>query len=146
MILIDTYELLAPLDNWLREVFLPQLPENVLVVLAGRNPPSPGWRADPGWQTLVRVLPLRNLSSDESRAYLAATQRAAATSANAVLSFTHGHPLALSLVADTFAQREAMIFRPKPRPTSSRRWSSSSCRRCPARPIAPRWRRARRCA
>ena len=56
VILIDTYEFfLAPLDNSLREGFLPQLPENVLVVLAGRNPPSPGWRADPGWQILVRV-------------------------------------------------------------------------------------------
>jgi len=111
IILIDTYELLAPLDGWLREVFLPQLPENVLVVLAGRNPPSPDWRADPGWQTLVRVLPLRNLSPDESRQYLA-LRGVPDDQRQAVLSFTHGHPLALSLVAETFAQREAIVFRP----------------------------------
>ena len=36
VILVDTYELLAPLDSWLRDVFLPQLPERVLVVLASR--------------------------------------------------------------------------------------------------------------
>ena len=40
VILIDTYETLAPLDDWLREMFLPELPENTLVVLAGRYPLS----------------------------------------------------------------------------------------------------------
>ena len=33
VILIDTCETLAPLDGWLRDTFLPQLPENTLVVL-----------------------------------------------------------------------------------------------------------------
>lgn len=115
VILVDTYELLAPLDNWLREVFLPQLPENVLVVLAGRNPPAPAWRADPGWQTLLRVLPLRNLSSEESRAYLR-QRNVPEDQCQAVLTFTHGHPLALSLVAETFAQRPAVIFQPEAAP------------------------------
>lgn len=115
VILLDTYEFLAPLDNWLREIFLPQLPENVLVVMAGRNPPASAWRTDPGWQTLVRVLPLRNLSSDESRAYL--LQRGVPEAqCQAVLSFTHGHPLALSLVAETFAQRPAFTFQPDAAP------------------------------
>ena len=30
VVLLDTYEILALLDEWLREVFLPQLPENTL--------------------------------------------------------------------------------------------------------------------
>jgi Cdc6-like AAA superfamily ATPase len=34
VILIDTYETLMPLDGWLRTVFLPELPQTVLVVLA----------------------------------------------------------------------------------------------------------------
>ncbi len=115
VILVDTCERLAPLDNWLRDVFLPQLPADVLVVLAGRNPLSPAWRADPGWQTLLRVAPLRNLSPDESRRYLG--QRNVPTAQRqAVLDFTHGHPLALSLVADTFAQRAAVVFRPEDAP------------------------------
>jgi len=70
VILIDTYEILTPLDHWVREVLLPQLPQNVLLVLAGRNPPSTAWRSDPVWQTLIRPLPLRNLSPQESRALL----------------------------------------------------------------------------
>ncbi|GIW09435.1 MAG: hypothetical protein KatS3mg061_0492 [Dehalococcoidia bacterium] len=72
VLLLDTYETIAPLDAWLREVFLPQLPEHILVVIARRTPPAPAWRTDPGWQDLVRLLPLRNLRPDESRAYLAA--------------------------------------------------------------------------
>lgn len=105
VLMIDTYERLAPLDPWLRQTFLPQLPEGVLIVLAGRNPPSPAWRTDPGWQTLIHTVSLRNLSTDESRTFLA--KRAIPEQQHsAVLNFTRGHPLALSLVADIFAQRD----------------------------------------
>ncbi|MCC7354900.1 MAG: ATP-binding protein [Anaerolineae bacterium] len=114
-ILVDTYEILAPLDAWLRDTFLPQLPENTLIVLAGRNPPSTVWYTDPGWQALVRVLPLRNLSPEESREYLAGRMVPLEEHA-AVLDFTHGHPLALSLVADVMAQRGAFHFQPEAAP------------------------------
>lgn len=104
VLLIDTYELLRPLDDWLRETFLPGLPGNILVVLAGRIAPSAGWRADPAWQSLMVAAPLRNLSSTESMAYL--KRRDIPESAlQGVVEFTHGHPLALSLVADLHAQR-----------------------------------------
>lgn len=46
ILLIDTYELLTPLDDWLRETYLPQLPERAVVIIAGRGAPSPGWRTD----------------------------------------------------------------------------------------------------
>src|SRR3712207_4371863 len=46
VVLIDTYETLAPLGTWMSETFLPQLPENLLIVLASRNPPEPGWRVE----------------------------------------------------------------------------------------------------
>jgi len=104
VLFIDTYELLAPLDNWLRDSFLPSLPENVLAVIAGRNPPSTPWRTDPGWQRYLRVRPLRNLAPDESRAFMLGRNIPEDQHA-AVLQFTHGYPLALSLVADEFAQR-----------------------------------------
>ncbi|MCZ6680144.1 MAG: ATP-binding protein [Candidatus Poribacteria bacterium] len=111
VILIDTYEQLAPLDDWLRENFLPQLPENVITVLAGRQPPAVSWRTDPGWQTLMRILPLRNLSLAESRVYL--TQRQIPPEHHqGILDFTHGHPLALSLVADVSSQGPSLQFHP----------------------------------
>jgi hypothetical protein len=44
--------------------------DHALVVLAGRNPPSAGWREDPAWRELAQILPLRNLPPTDSRAYL----------------------------------------------------------------------------
>lgn len=103
VLFIDTYEMLSPLDQWLRETFLPQLPDTGFVVLAGRQPPSPAWHLDAGWQSLLRTLPLRNLSPHESQRYLM-QRNVPREQYQEVLSFTHGHPLALSLVADLFAQ------------------------------------------
>lgn len=117
VILIDTYEMLAPLDTWLREVFLPQLPEDVLIVLAGQYPPSSAWAADAGWQSLIHTLPLRNFNPEESRAYLS-KREIPPEHHQAVLDFTYGHPLALSLVADVFAQRRdtLRVFKPEAAP------------------------------
>ncbi len=111
VVVIDTYETLAPLDAWLRDVFLPQLPEQALVILSGRNGPSPAWLADAGWQHLIRRLPLDNLSSEDGRIYLA-RREVPAEQHRAVLEFTRGHPLALSLVAELFAQRPDTQFQP----------------------------------
>lgn len=115
VLLIDTYELLTPLDSWLCNDFLPQLPQNVLVVLAGRQPPTLVWRADPGWQAMMRVMPLRNLTEAESRDYLARRDIPLAQH-DTVLTFTHGHALALSLVADVAAQRPGRPFQPEKSP------------------------------
>ena len=114
-ILIDTYETLAPLDGWLRETFLPQLPQSTLVVLAGRRPPSPVWLVDPGWATLVRMVALGNLNPEESRAYLRRRQ-VPSEQHQAALAFTHGHPLALSLVAEVVSQRPGLRFQPEAAP------------------------------
>jgi hypothetical protein len=115
VILLDTYEILTPLDDWLRTVFLPQLPAQTLVVLAGRHPPEAPWRIDAGWQTLLRTLPLRNLSQEESRTYLS-SRAVPAEQHPMVLHFTHGHPLALSLAAEAFAQDPNMLFEPEAHP------------------------------
>ena len=142
VLIVDTYELLTPLDRWLRERFLPNMPENVLVVLAGRNPPSADWQYDPGWQRLIRTWSLRNLSPEESLSLLE-KREVPASQHEAVLAFTHGHPLALSLVADVFAQRRDFVFQPGKHPISSRHWSSNWCRRCQDRRIGRLWRPAR---
>jgi hypothetical protein len=76
-----------------------------MVVVAGQSPPAPAWSADPGWQSLICLLPLRNFNPAESRAYLTMRQVQADQHA-AILDFTHGHPLALSLVADVLTQRQ----------------------------------------
>ena len=115
VILIDTYEVLTPLDSWLRTTFLPQLPDTVLTVLAGRNSPDVAWQGDSGWQDLVRVISLRNLSQEESRTFLN-KRGLPADHQQGILEFTHGHPLALSLVAEVFSQRGHVGLHPEESP------------------------------
>jgi hypothetical protein len=65
--LLDTYELLTPLDGWLRTELLPEVPSDALLVIAGRQPPGAEWTADPGWRDLLRVVSLRNLPPADAR-------------------------------------------------------------------------------
>jgi hypothetical protein len=99
VVLLDSYERLAALDDWVRERLLPDLPANVVTVLAGRLPPDHGWRADPGWRDLLRVIALRNLTPEEARDYLRRCGVAGELHGR-LLELSYGHPLALSLLAD----------------------------------------------
>ena len=103
ILIIDTYETLDALDGWLRDLFLPRLSSQTVVVLAGRHPLPVAWLADPGWQPLLRTIALRNLAPEDSRAYLQRRAVPTVLHQNA-LDFTHGHPLALSLVADVLTR------------------------------------------
>ena len=99
VVLLDTYERLGPLDDWVRTGLLPRLPATALTVVAGRTPPGSAWRADPAWRELLRVVSLRNLGPDESRQYLRACGVGPARH-DQLVELAHGHPLGLSLLAD----------------------------------------------
>ncbi len=112
VLFIDTYEAIEQLDGWLRETFIPGLPENVLIVILGRKRPASGWRSDV-WQNLCRAVPLRNLSDADSRRFLDA-QTVPSEIQDQILGMTHGYPLALSLVAENFAQTGNIGLGPDP--------------------------------
>ena len=107
VLLIDTYERLTPLDEWLRQTLLPQLPTRSLVVIAGRDEPASAWRTDAAWAALTRIASLGNFSPDESAAYLRRCGVAAEHDHDA-LTFSRGHPLALSLIADVLTRGEPL--------------------------------------
>lgn len=109
VLFMDTYEKLAPLDNWFRTDFLPQLPLNVRIVISSRKAPSLSWQTDAGWKSLMMVMPLRNLSLEESRLFMNSRQ-IPESQHQTILDFTYGHPLALSLVADTLAHQSEKVF------------------------------------
>lgn len=98
VLLVDDVERVQGVEGWLRERFLPRLPVGVLVVIAGRNPPDPRWRADPGWAEALEVLPLRELRADDARALIDSCG-VPAESREPLLAFAVGHPLALLLGA-----------------------------------------------
>jgi hypothetical protein len=104
VVLLDTFEVAVALEDWLREEFLPGLPAGVLVVIAGRRPPDDGWRRDPGWGDLLRVVSLRNLGPDDARRYLQLSGVAEGLHGR-VLELTHGHPLALAMMVELLARR-----------------------------------------
>ncbi len=56
MLVLDTYELARLLDPWLRQAFVPTMPDNIRIVLSGREPPMTGWPSALGG--LFRGLPL----------------------------------------------------------------------------------------
>jgi hypothetical protein len=114
VLLLDTVETIAPLDDWLRTEFFPDLPDNVLVVMAGRDEPAPAWRTEP-WQALVETMPLRNFDRAAGRALLR-RRDVPEGQHETILDFTHGHPLATSLVADLLDQRDDATFEPEAAP------------------------------
>lgn len=98
---IDTYEVLRLLDTWLRQSFLPALPANTRVVLAGREPPASGWVTDPGWQGAFQAIHVGALSESVA-VELLGQFGIGPVDARRLNRLTHGHPLALKLGAGTF--------------------------------------------
>ena len=107
VLLVDTYELLTPIDDWLRHSLLPQLPATNMVVLAGRNEPARTWRTDVAWAALTRITPLDNLDAHDSRLYLIRCG-VGEEHHDEALAFTRGHPLALSLIADVLTRGDRL--------------------------------------
>ncbi len=113
VLFIDAFDALQSLDQWVRSQFLPLLPSDTRVVIAGRYRPSPAWLSDPGLAGLVHVLNIRNLGRKESRELLR-RRGVPDREHGAILDFTHGHPLALSLVAELYQHEAPLRFRPTP--------------------------------
>ena len=99
VLLVDGYEQLGPIDGWLRQAFLPALPADCAVVLAGREAPAAPWRSDPGWRSVVRVHRLDDFDEAESSELL---ERAgvAPPARPRLVGLGRGHPLAMALLAD----------------------------------------------
>lgn len=115
VVMIDTFEAISGLAPWIRNRFLPDLPASWIVVIAGRQPPPESWQSDLGLQNVLEAWPLRNLPEPEARAYLK-REGVSETRIDEILPFTRGHPLALSLAADTVQQQPDVPFAPDEAP------------------------------
>lgn len=98
LLLIDSYDLLIPLDRWLRTELLPARPANAVTVLAGRDAPGPEWWLDPGWRQLLQVHPLDRLDDATSRRLLSGLGVTDQVARLAELG--RGYPLALAMLAE----------------------------------------------
>jgi hypothetical protein len=98
VVLLDSYEKMTALDSHLRTELLPSLPDESLVVIAGRGTPDPGWFTG-GWESLTAQLDLTPMPPDEARKLLAA-HGVADERVPAIVDWAAGSPLALALAAD----------------------------------------------
>jgi tRNA A-37 threonylcarbamoyl transferase component Bud32 len=103
-LVIETYEVFRLMDTWLRQIFVPALPENVRVLLVGREPPTPGWLTAPEWQGLFSSIALGPLSTKDALDLLS---RAGIEEKNSqrINRFAKGHPLTLKLAASAALER-----------------------------------------
>ena len=111
VVIIDTYELLRLIDTWLRQVFLPTLPDNVRLVLAGREAPVCAWYLSPGWGSLVQRIHLDALEETHAIALLGRYDISGKDALHLNRSAL-GHPLALKLAALSFARLSAGGYPP----------------------------------
>ncbi|WP_043254168.1 ATP-binding protein [Streptomyces sp. Tu6071] len=105
LLVIDSAELLGPLESWLRDVYLPGLPAERPVLVGARRPPSAEWRTDPQWWDMLHTAVLGPMSDTEAEALL----RDRGVPDSSVASLTRaacGLPLALALFAEARQQAE----------------------------------------
>jgi hypothetical protein len=102
VLLVDGYEQLAPIDGWFRDELIPGLRADTVVVLAGRDSPSPPWRTDGGWRRLVAVHRLDAFDPVEAGELLAHAGVVAPLRQRLVM-LGRGHPLTMALLADVAA-------------------------------------------
>lgn len=98
VIALDTYETFGLMDTWLRQEFMPALPDNVFTIISGRESPNPAWLTTPGWQGLFREIELHDLPEDDARQFLA-SRGLSERQISRVQRFARGYPLALQLAS-----------------------------------------------
>ena len=98
VLVVDACEALGMLDTWLARTFVPGLPVNARVLLAGRAAPSGAWTAAYG--DALREVPLGGLAPADAERLL----RDAGLDPDVNL-LAHGHPLTLRLACSALRGR-----------------------------------------
>ena len=96
VVLVDSFERTPALGALLRERVLPSLAADAVVVVAGREPPSPDWFRD-GWEHVCADVPLPPLPPDEARELLASCGVTDGPMVDRLVDWASGSPLALTL-------------------------------------------------
>ena len=107
LLIIDTFECLAPLEGWLRDVFIPTHTLGFKLILAGRNPPALEWRTDPVWIDEHRQITLSPFTDTEVDDYLT-LRGIEASGFERARQFARGNPLALALYTDSIGKQEGL--------------------------------------
>jgi AAA ATPase-like protein len=107
VVALDNYELFRLMDGWLHQVFAPALPDNVRLVLVGREPPAAMWFTGPGWHGLSTSLSLGPLPDADALELLGGAGFSS-SEAGHLNRLARGHPLALRLASAAAAEKPNM--------------------------------------
>src|SRR5487761_70403 len=95
---VDTYELLRLIDHWVRLELVPELPANVKLFIAGREPPLAAWLQAVPRSNDFRAMELKQLDEESALAVLA-RDGVPPDAARRLNRVARGHPLALRVAA-----------------------------------------------
>ncbi|HWQ24869.1 MAG TPA: winged helix-turn-helix domain-containing protein [Gaiellaceae bacterium] len=101
VLVLDHYEVFRLMDTWLRQAFVPSLPESASVLLASREPPVAGWFS---LSSGFRSVPLGPLPDSDAHRLLESLGLRP-SEARRLNRIARGHPLALTLAAAGVAER-----------------------------------------
>lgn len=110
VLLLDAYECMDILDQWLREYFLVKLNKRLIIVIAGRLPLSEAWYLSPVWRKRLLSLPLSELSFTTVRQFCHENGIYNESSIIQLWNETKGHPLmmAVAVIATSHSTTEVM--------------------------------------
>lgn len=114
VMLLDTFEQWGPIEQWLRDDWLPSLSPHVRIYTTGRFALEGKWLQG-GWDLLVQNIELPSLSSAEVEQY---AHLRGIHDRNVIVSlqrFSRGVPLALSMSCEIIAREGATGFLDVPR-------------------------------
>ncbi|MFQ6101958.1 MAG: tetratricopeptide repeat protein [Anaerolineae bacterium] len=97
VLVFDSFERMADLSPWLADHVANQLPENVLVVLSGRESLGSEWEQ---WRPLIRELPLTPFTPADVETYLRKRGMCDDKLISGISTFTGGIPLGVATLAD----------------------------------------------
>ncbi|MGZ4702914.1 MAG: LuxR C-terminal-related transcriptional regulator [Ilumatobacteraceae bacterium] len=114
LLVVDGYERLRLIDDWIRDHLVPALPALSTTVLVSRTPPNAAWRSGE-WRQLANEVEVGPMSQHDATELV--EQRIGRGDATGqVLRFGRGHPLALHLAADAVARRPDLTLHDGPPP------------------------------
>lgn len=101
LLCIDNYDYIHKIEGWLKEVFLPGLSANgLLVVLASRQDLSFNWKNDPAWQNRIRRIRLDPLTQKEAQHYFSLRGLEQEGAMERLINDSQGLPLAMALFVE----------------------------------------------
>ena len=107
VVVVDAFERIDALEHWLFDKAIPSFGPNLVVIVSSRTRLDARLRTSLGVADLLESIELDELPETAAREHLA--RRGVPTALHdGVLGFTGGHPLALSLAAERYAQGRSL--------------------------------------